>query len=142
MASNIYAVATNFPAGVHLDQIQEYMIAVWPGDLFPLITTANGRPDANGIVTTGAIDLETPRALAGTEDADALAAFLLFVPVIPATRGGVLTAQLSAAIINGTTVFVLDAARLGAGTGVLCCWDGRDRTWRRVRDDVVVATIP
>lgn len=141
MATNNYAVPPNFPAGVIPGQISQYMLSVWPPDVFPINTLTRIKPDANGIITTGVLQIETQRALTAQENADALAAFLLFVPVVN-SRGGVLVSQLGAGTKNGQTVYVVDEPRQTRGSGVLCYWDNTDRAWRRIRDDSVVAVIP
>lgn len=141
MATNTYAIAPNFPVGVIPGQLNQYMVSVWPPDLFPMDTLARSKPDSNGVLTTGNIEIETQRELTTQENDDALAAFQLFVPLI-IVGGGRLISQLEAGSRNGQTVFVTDEPRQGSGTGVLCYWDQRDRTWRRIRDDATVAVIP
>lgn len=141
MADNNYAVAPNFPLGVILDQLVESLPTVWPPDLFPLTTIHRGKPAAGGLITAGSILITTQRALTTPENDDALAFFQTFVPAVDA-QGGVLEAQLGAGGFNGETAFVLDEPRQGnSSSGVLCYWDGRDRTWRRIRDDGLVVTI-
>lgn len=142
MATNIYAIPPNFPVGVIPGQLNEYMVPVWPADVFPMETLARTKPDANGVLTTGNLEIETQRTLTAQENTDALAAFQLFVPVI-LVGGGRLTSQLEdGGPTNGVTVYVTDAPRQGGGAGVLCYWSVIDRTWRRVRDDASVAVIP
>ena len=141
MVANNYSIPPNFPVGVIPGQLLDYMVPVWPADVFPISTITRTKPDPNGIVTTGVLLIETQRDLTVQENSDAIDAFLLFVPTVN-IGGGLQTAQLEAARRNGQTVYVVDASRQGAGTGVLCYWDVGDRTWRRVRDDVSVAVIP
>lgn len=142
MATNTYAVPPTFPAGVIPGQLSEYMTPIWPADVFPIETLARTKPDSNGVITTGTLDIETQRVLTPTEESDALAAFLIFVPTI-LVGGGRLIAQLEdGGPTSGVQVYVSDESRQGAGTGVLCYWAVSDRTWRRVRDDVTVAVIP
>lgn len=142
MATNIYAIPPTFPAGVIPGQLNEYLVPVWPADVFPIDTLARTKPDANGVLTTGNLEIETQRVLTTQENDDALAAFLIFVPLI-IVGGGRLTSQLEyGGPTNGVQVYVSDAPRQGGGSGVLCYWAVSDRTWRRVRDDSTVAVIP
>lgn len=141
MADNIYAIAPNFPVGCLMSQLSEEMVSVWPADLFPITTIHRGRPGAGGVITTGNLTIVTQRVLTGPEDAAAIAHFATHVPVLGA-QGGILIAGLIAGVYQGELVFVTDEARQPSGAGVVCYWDGRDRTWRRVRDDASVAVIP
>lgn len=141
MVDNVYAITPNFPQGVLMPQLSDELVGVWPGDVFPISMFHRGAPGP-GIITTGNLTVVTQRTLTVQENADALAFFQTFVPVLDA-QGGVNTAQLIAGAFNGDTVFVLDEPRQGnSTTGVLCYWDGLDRTWRRIRDDSIVAVIP
>ena len=142
MAVLIYPIVPNFPVGVNPEQLLGELVAVWPADLFPVESSISGqRPDAIGAIHAGALELTTQRVLAGSENQDALDHFATHVPLAGAS-GGVMTATLLAGVFNGQTEFVLDADRQGVGEGVLCYWDGRDRNWRRIRDDVSIAAIP
>ncbi len=142
MADNIYTVAPNFPVGCLLSQLAGEMPSVWPADLFPMATIRRSGGAPGEVLTTGTINLTTQRALVGSENADALAHFQLHVPVVGAA-GGILTADLTAGVYQGEMVYVSDEQRQGNTTsGVICYWDGTDRTWRRVRDDASVAVIP
>lgn len=142
MTDNSYAVAPNFPQGVILDQLTEEMPSVWPGDVFPISTLHRGKPGAGWLISAGSIVITTARVLTTPENDAALAHFQLHVPVVDG-QGGMNEAQLGAGHFNGETAFVLDEPRQGNATsGVVCYWDGRDRTWRRIRDDVLVAFIP
>lgn len=141
MADNLYAVVPNFPVGVLMAQLSGEMNGVWPGDVFPINMIHRGRPGAGGVVTTGNITIVTQRVLTAPEDAAALAFFPTHVPIIGA-QGGTLIADLPVGAYQGEMVFVSDEARQPLGVGVLAYWDGLDRTWRRIRDDAVVAVIP
>ncbi len=143
MPTLIYPIAPSFPVGVLKAQLsQELEATVWPADLFPISSSISGqKPDADGVISAGALHIEVPRALAGTENADAIAHFATHVP-IKAAQGGVLTAGLGQGGYQGDQRFVSDAARLGGGTGVVAYWNGLDRTWRLMRDDTVIAVIP
>lgn len=136
-----YTVSTVFPNGVLIGQLQVEMVAVWPGDLFPISFTSNGSPGTGGVITTGQLTVETQRALTIDEADDAIAHFLTHDPVIGA-QGGVMVSDLIAGVFNGQTIYVIDESRQGAGMGVLCYWDGSTRKWMRIRDDNDVATIP
>lgn len=142
MADNIYAVTPNFPVGCLMSQLSEEMVAVWPADVFPITMIHRGKPGDGGVITAGNLTIVTQRVLTAPENSDALAFFPTHVPVIGA-QGGVLTANLSAGAFQGEQVYVSDEPRQGNGTfGVVCYWDGNDRTWRRLRDDASVAVIP
>lgn len=141
MVDNTYAVPPNFPVGVLMSQLKQELVGVWPGDVFPLTMLSRTKPGAGGVVTSGSIVISTQRVLTAPEDAAALAFFPTHVPVLGA-GGGVTAANLIAGIYQGEQVFVSDEPRQGGGVGVVCYWDGLDRTWRRIRDDVAVATIP
>lgn len=142
MASNNYSIAPNFPLGVLPEQLVRELRTVWPVDVFPVSTIHRGKPGLGGILTAGNLQIETNRALLAQEDSDALAHFATHVPVVGADNG-MNAVSLTAGNFNGETVFVLDGARQGgAGLGIPCYWDGRDRTWRRVSDDATIAVIP
>lgn len=141
MADNNYAIPPNFPVGCLMAQLKEEMVSVWSGDVFPISMIHRGKPGTGGVITAGVLQIVTQRVLTGPEDAAALAHFQTHVPVIGA-QGGVLTAALGAGAFQGDQRYVTDQARNGGGTGVICYWDGTDRTWRRIRDDAVVAVIP
>ncbi len=141
MADNIYAIVPNFPVGVLMSQLKGEMNGVWPADVFPITMIHRGRPGPGGVLTTGNITIVTQRVLTAPEDATALAFFPTHVPIIGA-QGGILIADLPAGTYQGEMVYVSDASRIGVGSGVVCYWDGTDRTWRVVATDNVVAVIP
>lgn len=141
MADNNYSVPPNFPVGVLLSQLSQELVAVWPGDVFPIDTIYRNTPGPGGVITTGSINIVTQRVLTAPENAAALAFFPTHVPVIGA-QGGILIAELGPGVFQGEQAYVTDEPRQSVGTGVICYWDGTDRTWRRVRDDAVVAVIP
>lgn len=142
MVDNNYAVVPNFPLGVILSQLREEMVPIWPADVFPIFMIyRSGAPGVGGVITVGTINIVTQRVLTAPEDAAAFAFFPTFVPLVGG-QGGMNTADLGPGAFNGETVFVLDAARQTVGAGVLAYWDGRDRNWRRIHDDVSIAVIP
>jgi len=143
MVDNLYAVAPNFPVGVLLSQLKLEMPVVWTDSaIFPITMVHRGGSGTGGVITTGNITIMTQRALTTPENDAALAHFQTHVPVLGAI-GGINTADLGEGSFNGAVAYVLDQARQGNGsTGGFATWDGRDRTWRRVRDDVVISTIP
>lgn len=141
MADNIYAIAPNFPVGCLMSQLSGEMNGVWPADVFPINMLHRGKPGAGGVITTGNLTIVTQRVLTAPEDAAALAFFPTHVPVIGA-EGGTTIAELTQGVYQGEQVYVNDEPRQSVGFGVVCYWDGTDRTWRRLRDDVIVVVIP
>lgn len=147
MATTTYPVAASFPAGVALAQLSTELESVWPADLFPpgtmedglLMLVRGGAPARNGVITNGNLEIETTRDLTTQENSDAIAHFLTHVPVFAEEIPNV--ADLAAGSYTGQTQYVRDVPRQGGGSGVICYWSEGDRTWRRMRDDVVVTTI-
>lgn len=139
MVDNNYSIPPNFPVGVLVQQLDGELRTIWPVALFPLAMTTT--PGSVGVATSGLLVIETQLVLSGGEQSAALGLFQAHVPIVGG-QGGVVRAALVAGTFNGETIFVLDEERQGLGDGLLCYWDGRDRNWRRVRDDFSVAVIP
>lgn len=136
MATNTYPVPGTFPNGLNIDLLAQEMPAVWPPDLFPAEYSANGRPGEPNGITTGILEIETPRALTTPENDAALAHFLIHAggTATPGTRLADLAPPGQGA--QGRWQYVVDAPRQGAGVGTMLYDDGTN--WRRGTDDGVI----
>ena len=138
MAKNTYPIATNFPNGLNIDVLIQEMPSVWPADLFPAIYIARGRPGPTGI-TSGSLEIETPRELTTTETEDALDHFLVHAGGIetPPLKGSQLPAASDA---RGTWTFLTDEPQSQNGAvGTMVYSDGVN--WRRISDDNIASTV-
>jgi hypothetical protein len=135
MANNIYPVPVHFPNGLLLNLLITQLPEIWPADLFPVVPTLNGR--TTDVVTTGTLELETPRDLTVQENDDALALFQLHDPASQTQAPGLTIAQLPPPSPAGLSVYVRDLDRsVGPGVGTMAYSNGVE--WRRFADDAVV----
>ena len=134
MATNNYQIQTDFPNGLLLDLLIQQMPAVWPADLFPAGYAVRGPP--RGVITSGLLEIVTPRDLTPDENTDALARFATHDPADGAPRG-VTIATLPSPISAGDLQFVSDLNHAtGPGIGTMAYSNGVE--WRRVSDDALV----
>lgn len=133
MADNNYDIAVVFPIGLLLNRLIQEIPTVWPADLLPALYTQDGRPFVT--VVAGNLLIETPRALAGTENADALALFLLHDPTLGLFRGITLLTRPAPEV--GGLHYVRDGPKQGGGLGALEYSDGL--VWRQLSNDAIVA---
>ena len=140
MANNNYPIAANFPNGLNLDVLIQEMPSVWPADLFPAVYLARGRPGPTGI-TSGSLQIETPRALTTSEDDDALAHFLVHAggSEVPNLKGFQLPAASDA---KGTWTFLADEPKSPNGNGTLGTMVYSDgENWLTISDNKIATTV-
>lgn len=138
MAKNTYQIASDFPNGLNPDVLIQEMPDVWPADLFPAVYEARGRPGPTGI-TSGTLQIETPRELTTSENDDALAHFQVHAggSVVPPLKGSQLPA---ASDVKGTWTFLADEPQSrNGGIGCMVYSDGTN--WRRISDDTIASTV-
>ena len=140
MADNTYPIAPNFPNGLNLDVLIQEMPTVWPADLFPAIYVARGRPGPTGI-TSGSLQIETPRALTTSENDDAEAHFQVHAGgnVVPPLQGSQLPA---ASDVPGTWTFLADEPKSPNGNGTLGTMVYSDgENWLTISDNKIATTV-